>query len=77
MPYGFVRNEDRYRPYGQSGYPDSPDGRLRSRVSTLARFLRAIAGGGDAGGGRVLREPTVREMLRSQVPEEVAGQGLI
>jgi len=77
MPYSYVVTEDRYRALGQYGYPDYPDGQLRTTVTSLSRFLRAFIGGGELDGVRILQEDTVREMRSSQVPDEIAGQGLI
>jgi CubicO group peptidase (beta-lactamase class C family) len=77
MPYRFVVTEDRYRAYGQYGYPDYPDGQLRTSVSALCRFLRMFIRGGELDGVRLLHEDTVREMRRGQVPDEIGGQGLI
>lgn len=77
MPYRYVVTENRYRPYGQYGYPDYPDGQLRTNAQALARFLLAFIRGGELDGVRILQEATVREMRSSQVPDEIAGQGLI
>jgi CubicO group peptidase (beta-lactamase class C family) len=77
MPYRYVVTQDRYRAYGQYGYPDYPDGQLRSSAAELARFLLAFIRFGELDGARILQEETVREMRRSQVPDLIAGQGLI
>jgi CubicO group peptidase (beta-lactamase class C family) len=77
MPYRYVVTQDRYRAYGQYGYPDYPDGQLRSSAAELARFLLAFIRLGELDGARILQEETVREMRRSQVPDLIAGQGLI
>lgn len=77
MPYRYVVTQDRYRAYGQYGYPDYPDGQLRSSAAGLARFLLAFIRLGELDGARILQEETVREMRRSQVPDLIAGQGLI
>lgn len=77
MPYRYVCSRDRYRRYGQYGYPDYPDGQLRTSARELGRFLLAFVGGGELDGVRILEESTVQEMLREQVPDVVAGQGLV
>ena len=77
MPYRYVVTQDRYRAYGQYGYPDYPDGQLRSSAAELARFLLAFIRLGELDGARILQEETVREMRRSQVPDLILGQGLI
>jgi CubicO group peptidase (beta-lactamase class C family) len=77
MPYGWDGTRDRFRAYGQYGYPDYPDGQLRSSALSLSRFLMAFIRGGELGGARILSESSVREMRSSQIPAEYAGQGLI
>ena len=77
MPYKYVRSTGRYRPYGQYGYPDYPDGQLRTSVSQLGRFLAAYMNGGSYRGVRILKAATVTEMLRPQIDQIVKGQGLI
>lgn len=75
MPYhwkdgGFVA-------YGQYGYPDYPDGELRTSVRGLAAHLRAFMAFGELDGVRILDADTVREMRRPQFPDVAHGQGLI
>jgi len=77
MPYGWSNRLDRYTAYGQYGYPDYPDGQLRSSVVSLARFLTMFMRGGELDGVRVLEEATIEEMRSVQVQEEVHGQGLV
>jgi CubicO group peptidase (beta-lactamase class C family) len=77
MPYRYVVTQDRYRAYGQYGYPDYPDGQLRTSAAQLTRFLLAFIRMGELDGARILQEETVREMRRNQVPDVIAGQGLI
>jgi CubicO group peptidase (beta-lactamase class C family) len=45
---------------GLYGYPDYPDGSLRTTVPSLARFLLANIGGGQLEGTRVLDSATIR-----------------
>ncbi len=59
------------------GYPDYPDGELRTTVESLGRHLGMFAGGGMVGRTRILTEASVRAMRRPQVPEISAGQGLV
>jgi CubicO group peptidase (beta-lactamase class C family) len=61
------------RPLAHYGYPDYPDGLLRSTASDMGRFLAAVTRGGELEGTRILREATVTEMLRPQAKD---GQGL-
>jgi CubicO group peptidase (beta-lactamase class C family) len=61
------------------GYPDWPDGQLRSSVNDMGRFLAAIMNGGELDGVRILREDTVAMMLEPLFPEvkkDVDGQSL-
>lgn len=75
MPYRWAGG--RYRRYGQYGYPDYPNGALRTSARQLARFLLAFARGGELDGVRILQESSVEEMRRRQFAEVVRGQGLI
>ena len=67
MPYAW--NGNQYMPYGHFGYPDYPDGQLRTSVDDLAAFLAAISGGGELDGARILDSTTVDEMLAPQIPD--------
>ena len=77
MPYRYVGAEDRFRRYGQYGYPDYPDGQLRTSARALARFLLAFIGLGELDGVRILQEETALEMRRMQFHDVITGQGLI
>lgn len=57
------------------GYPDYPDGQLRSSAQHMARFLAMFANGGIYDGVRVLQESTV-ELMRNTTPID-QGQGMI
>ena len=65
MPYRYKPSG--YYPYGQYGYPDYPDGQLRTSVHSLAKFLAAFSMGGIYQGTRILQSATVEEMLTSQL----------
>ncbi len=56
-----------YQPLCLYGFPNYPDGALRTSAGQLARFLLAYSNGGAHGGARVLDAATVRLMLRPQV----------
>ena len=75
MPYRYARG--RFVPYGQYGYPDYPDGQLRTSARQLAHHLLAFMGRGAYAGGRILEAATVDEMRRVQFPGVATGQGLI
>ena len=76
MPYRYIAYRDEFRPYGQYGYPDYPDGELRTCSTDLARHLMMIISGGALGSVRLLQERTVQKMLRPQFPDVVERQGI-
>jgi CubicO group peptidase (beta-lactamase class C family) len=76
LPYAWAADTG-YDTYGHYGYPDYPDGALRSSVADLAKFLGMVAAGGIAGGQSILPEWAVTAMLSPAVPEIDATQGLI
>ena len=61
----------------QYGYPDYPDGELRTTATSLGRHLAMFSNGGALDGVRVLSEESVRAMVRRQVPDISPGQGLV
>ena len=77
MPYTWSGTKNAYVPTGHYGYPDYPDGALRTTAPQLARHLAMVMGGGSWRGHRLLSEATVRELRRDQVPDLEPGQGLI
>ncbi|MFL5736030.1 MAG: serine hydrolase domain-containing protein [Actinomycetota bacterium] len=77
MPYKYIAYRDAFRPFGQYGYPDYPDGELRTTSLDLARHLMMIISGGGLDGVRLLQERTVKTMLRPQFPNVVERQGII
>ncbi len=50
------------------GYPDFPDGQLRTTVSDYARFLEIFLNDGMANGQQFLKPETVKEFLTVQYP---------
>jgi CubicO group peptidase (beta-lactamase class C family) len=65
-------------PIFQYGYPDYPDGEVRTSARHLARWLGAFMNLGEFRGVRVLGADTVKEIRRSQIPDIVSWrQGLI
>jgi CubicO group peptidase (beta-lactamase class C family) len=77
MPYTWAGKKNAYVPTGHYGYPDYPDGALRTTAPQLARHLGIVMGGGSWRGHRLLSEASVRELRRDQVPDLESGQGLI
>ncbi|MBW1881227.1 MAG: beta-lactamase family protein, partial [Deltaproteobacteria bacterium] len=75
MPYG--GSPGNYRPYGHYGYPDYPDGALRTSVVQLASFLGANMGDGSLGPARILESGTLEQMRTVSEPTVAVGQGLI
>jgi CubicO group peptidase (beta-lactamase class C family) len=64
IPYS--KMGDGFVAVGPYGYPDYPDGQLRTSARSLARFLLAVIGGGALDGARILAPASVSEMLRVQ-----------
>jgi CubicO group peptidase (beta-lactamase class C family) len=77
MPYGWSGSKNGYVAYGHYGYPDYPDGALRTTAPQLARHLAMVMGDGAWRDTRLLSQATVREIRRDQVPDLEPGQGLI
>jgi len=76
LPYRFNRSHGRYRTYGHYGYPDIPNGALRTTAPALAKFLLMLIGEGTYGQTRVLEPSTVAELRRPQVPALAPEQAL-
>lgn len=68
MPYGYDYQSKEYVPYGHYGYPDYPDGQLRTTVLDLARFLIMHMNGGEFQGKQILKKETIEEMHTVQYP---------
>ncbi len=77
MPYRWSERDHRYVAYGQYGYPDYPDGALRTTAPQLASHLGMMMHRGKWRGSRLLESGSVREILHSQIPDITFGQGLI
>jgi CubicO group peptidase (beta-lactamase class C family) len=77
MPYRWSANLDTYVPYGHYGYPDYPDGALRTTARHLCHHMGMVMNGGEWNGVRLLSTESVREILRLQIPDIVRFQGLI
>jgi CubicO group peptidase (beta-lactamase class C family) len=76
MPY--TSSPQGFDPIFQYGYPDYPDGEVRTSAKHLARWLGAFMNFGEFHGVRVLDADTVREIRRDQIPGLVDWpQGLI
>ena len=78
MPYQVDRDTGAFTPYFQYGYPDYPDGELRTSAVHLARWLSSFINFGKLDGVRVLESDTVTEIRRHQLGTMVSWhQGLI
>jgi CubicO group peptidase (beta-lactamase class C family) len=78
MPYHIDRETRRFLPYFQYGYPDYPDGALRTSAVNLATWLGAFMHFGKFRDVRVLERRTVEEIRRGQIPRIVPWQqGLV
>lgn len=71
-----ARRSGSVHPIAQYGYPDYPDGQLRSTAGDLARFVAMCMEGGAFDGVRILRRETIECMLQPPFPLLCADQGL-
>ena len=76
MPYEYRRGSGEWVAYGHYGFPDYPNGLLRSSVLDMARFVIAHMNDGAFGETRILAPGTAREMRRVQYPDLDGDQGL-
>ncbi len=76
VPYNYNYWTQRYVPLDHYGYPDYPDGQLRTSAIHLANFLSMHINLGTFGEARILEEDTVREMRTIQYPQHDSGFGL-
>jgi CubicO group peptidase (beta-lactamase class C family) len=72
MPYDY--EDGRHSAVEHYGYPDYPDGQLRSSVADLARFLATVSNQGQLDGAVVLSPQRTEEMLSVQFPAVDATQ---
>lgn len=77
LPYYYSSGEGGFVSFGLYGYPDIPNGALRTTAAQLAKFLLMFMGGGVYNGTRLLESSTVDEMLAPQIPDLDPTQGLI
>jgi CubicO group peptidase (beta-lactamase class C family) len=77
MPYRWSPDRGRYIALGQYGYPDYPDGALRTTAKQFAFHMGMVMNGGTWNGVRVLDRASVRELRRIQLPRIENAQGLI
>jgi CubicO group peptidase (beta-lactamase class C family) len=58
------------------GYPDFPDGQLRTTASDYGRFLQLLLNRGKVNGSQFIHPGTVEEFLRIQYPESNKYQAI-
>lgn len=74
MPY--ATTPDGFRATGQYGFPDYPDGQLRSSAADMSKLVAMVAQGGTLDGEVVLAPASVNELLRVQFEAIDRDQGL-
>lgn len=72
-PYDWYGNNQ--EDVGLYGYPDYPDGQLRTHITALARFMKMYLQHGMYEGTRVLNSATIDTMMRQQTAAE-PSQGI-
>ncbi|MEW2923294.1 serine hydrolase domain-containing protein [Muricauda sp. ANG21] len=58
-----------YKVLKHYGFPDYPDGQLRTNVSDYAKFVALMLGNGKVDGGRFLQKSTIEECFKVQFPK--------
>ena len=74
-PYDYI--SDAYFDYGLYGYPDYPDGQLRTTALSLAKFLWMNMDNGSFNGVQLLQPETIELIRSSQIPLIDPTQGLV
>lgn len=74
-PYDYISGN--YYDYGLYGYPDYPDGQLRTTSLSLAKFLWMNMHEGNFNGVQILEPETINLMRSSQIPFIDPTQGLV
>lgn len=76
IPYDYDFRTNKFVPLAQFGYPDYPNGQLRTSARQLSHFLNAHTNFGIYKGTRILQEQTAQEMRRIQFPNLDSSQGI-
>ncbi len=72
MPHEFVESkkpDSVYKVLKHYGFPDYPDGQLRTHVSDYAQIIKLMVNNGKVNGSRFLKEETMKDFLGIQFPE--------
>ncbi len=72
MPYEYTNGQ--HEAVGHYGYPDYPDGQLRSSVSDMARFVAAISNQGQLEQAAILSPESTASMLAPPYPDVDSSQ---
>jgi len=75
VPYDW--NGESWQAIEHYGYPDYPDGALRTGAEQLASFVGMFANGGSRNGTHILSADSVVEMRTVHYPQLSSNQGLI
>ncbi|MEQ8477555.1 serine hydrolase [Fulvivirga sp.] len=78
-PHELIHNESKtvsYKTLKHYGYPDYPDGQLRTNVSDYSNFISLILNKGTYNGKRIIKETTIEEFLAIQFCETDEYQAL-
>ncbi len=79
MPHEFIENEaseGSYKVLKHYGFPDYPDGQLRTNVSDYAKIIQLMVHKGKFNGQTFLSESTVSEFLKVQFPKADKWQAI-
>ena len=79
MPHEFVENKSKdseFKVLKHYGFPDYPDGQLRTNVSDYAQIIKLMVNKGKVDGKVFLKGKTVEEILRVQFPETNKWQAI-
>jgi CubicO group peptidase (beta-lactamase class C family) len=75
MPYH--EENGRFVAQGYYGFPDYPDGQLRTSAAQLGRFLAMFTAHGTLDGAQILKPATADAMRTPQVPGVEPSQGIV
>jgi CubicO group peptidase (beta-lactamase class C family) len=58
------------------GYPDYPDGQIRTTTADYAKFIEVLLNNGAVGGKQFIKQDIIEEFLKIQYPEVAKYQAL-
>ncbi len=77
MPYVWNYYSQSYEAVGHYGFPDYPDGQLRSGTAAMGHFLSMIMSGGRYDDIQIISTQSADELLTIQYPEISSDQGFV